>query len=696
MKGKINLLLFIFIGIGIALRIFYILEIMKSGFFYFPFGDPEYFDQWALSISSGNIVGEEVFFKAPLYPYVLAIFYKIFGHNLIIPRILNILFDSFSIYFVYLIGKRIFNRKTGVIASIIAAFAGILIYFSGEVLGTSLAIFLSLVVLYLLLTAKTRVWRWFSAGLLSSLVIFVRTNFIVCLPAIILYIFLRKDFVRKKIKLSLFFVSGCLLIFVATIRNYAISEDFVLVNYSGGVNFYIGNNIKSDGVSAVLPGYGNDWDEYSIAEMESGKALKPGEVSRFWLIKGLRFIRAHPSRFLFLIVKKTYLLCNGKEISNNQSIYNYIKNSHLLSILLFLIGSRFIYFSFPSSIVFALAFSGVFISLKKKRDILLPLLMIAFYGFSVVLFFVSSRYRMIFFIYLIPFAGYSIFWFINSIKERGNIILWCFPFIAFLLLCNVDPFKTSMKNRALEYYNLGNVYLKKGDLEKAGIYYKKGIKINGTFPRLHLNLGAVYFKKDSLEKAEKEYLEEIKVNPNDARAYYNLSLLYGGKSNIEDAINFGKRALERKTRFFDGYLNLGKLYLRESIYDSALIYLLKAHSLDSEQGEVLKLLGVVNLKLGKFKDAAMFYEKVKERIEDDPFVFYNLAVAYISLNKLNRARKNLTSAIALKGNFVEAHYNMGLIYLTNGDSIQARLKFEEVLEIDPNFAPAKKTIEKID
>jgi tetratricopeptide (TPR) repeat protein len=696
MRRKTGLLLFTIIGIGAVLRIFYVLEIMKSGFFYFPFGDPEYFDRWAINISQGNIVGEEVFFKAPLYPYVLAIFYRIFGHNLLIPRILNIVFDSFSIYFIYLIAKRIFNRRTGIITSTIAAFAGIFIYFSGEVLGTSLSILLALMAFYLLLTAKARVWRWLGAGLVCSLVIFVRTNFIVCIPAIILYIFMKKELITKKIKLSLFFIGGCLLIFVVTIRNYAVSEDFVLVNYSGGVNFYIGNNVHSNGVSAVLPGYGNDWDEYSIAELETGKTLKPGEVSRFWLIKGLRFIREHPSRFLFLFIKKTYLLCNGKEISNNQSIYNYIKNSRMLSVLLFLVGSRLIYFSFPSSIIFSLAFSGIIISLKKKKYILLPLLMIGFYGFSVILFFVSTRYRMIFFVFLFPFAGYSLFWLSKNIKIRNKILFWCLTFIPFLVLCNFDPFKTSMENLALEYYNLGNVYLKKGELEMAEEYYKKGLQINETFPRLHLNLGAVYFKKDNFRKAEKAYLEEIKVNPNDARAYHNLSLLYGREGNIQDAIGFGKQALKRKTRFFDGYMNLAKLYLRKEVYDSAHIYLKEAHRLDSSEGEVIKLLGLVNLKLGRFTDAAMFYERAKTTVEDEPLVFYNLAVAYISLNKLNKARENLIYALSLKEDFVEAHYNLGLIYLTQGDSIKAKLQFEEVLGIDPGFAPAKKMIEKIE
>ncbi|MCK4575162.1 tetratricopeptide repeat protein [candidate division WOR-3 bacterium] len=697
MKSKnMRFLIIIVVGLGIIVRLIYILEIRNSPFFYSPFGDPEVFNTWALQIAKGNIMGNEVFFKAPLYPYVLALFYRLMGNSFFIPRYLNILFDGISIFFLYLIGKRLINQTVGLIAASIASISGILIYFSGEVLGTSLAVLLSLATLYLFLIANDRIWRWFAAGFVLSFLILVRPNFLICIPCIFLYVILRKGALFLKVKISLLFLVGTAILLTATgIRNYVVGKNFVLVNYSGGVNFYIGNNPESDGVSAVLPGYGNDWDEYSIAEIEMKRELMPSEVSRFWLMKGLRFIEKYPNRFVFLLIKKSYLLWNGKEISNNQNIYRYARNSQLIKFLLFIYGSKRFYFSFSSSIIFSLGLTGIFLTFKRRKEFIIPLILVISYGFSVAIFFTSSRYRMPFFAFLIPFSGYSVYWFIEHLKEKRNVMLWFFSFLPFLFLCNFDPYCISMENDALEYYNLGNAYLRKGEIDKAKEYYKQGIEENFYFPRLHLNLGVLYFKEGNLREAENEYLLEIKVNPEDGRTYHNISLLYEREKNVKGAIRFGKKAIEKTPRFVEPYVNVGRLYIKEEKFDSALIYLEKVNRIKKNDGKILSLLGLVNLKLQRYDSAIKHYKNAIGFISGDPFLHYNLAVAYIAMESFEDARNNLLQALSLKKNFAAAHYNLGLIYLKESDQKKAKEHFEKALQIQPDLLDAKKMIEII-
>lgn len=698
MKGfNLKSSIFLILTLGVIIRFIYILEIRKAPFFYTPFGDPDFFDKWALHIAHGDFIGKEVFFKAPLYPYVLAFFYKLMGHNLLIPRFLNILFDACSIFLLFLIGEKLCNRTVGLIAAFIASFSGILIYFSGEILGTSLAILLSLILLYLLLSVNNKMWRWLIAGFISSLLVIVRPNFLLCIPVIIIYIFFRRITMRLKIKSSLILLFGTVtMISITGIRNYVVGRDLVLINYSGGVNFYIGNNVSSDGVSAVLPGYGNDWDEYSIAEIEMKRELKPSEVSRFWLIKGLDFIRNHPVQFASLFIKKCYLLCNGKEISNNQNIYRYVKNSHLMRFLLFSYGTRKFYFAFPTSIIFSLGLSGILLTLRRRRKFLLPFLLIVSFGISVVLFFVSSRYRMPLFAFIIPFSSYSVYWFLEHLKEKRNIFIWIFSFIPFFILCNFDPYKISMEDNTIEYYNLGNAYLKKGELDKAKEYYERGIETNFHFPRLHLNLGVVYFKENNLKEAEKEYLTEIKLNPKEARAYHNLAVLYEKEGKVKDAIVYEKRTIEKMPRFVDPYVSIGRLYVKEEKYDSAVGFLEKANRLKKNNSKIVSLLGLVNLKLRRYDKSIIFYRNAIELVSDDAVLHYNLAVAYIAKGRFGEARKHLLRALSLKEDFAAAHYNLGLIYVKEENMEKAKEHFKEALRIQPDLLEAKKMIEKIE
>jgi len=697
-KSNVNVVLFAIIIIGSILRLVYIFEISKSPFFFTPFGDPEYFDNWAFRIAQGNLMGNDIFFKPPFYAYILAFFYKIFGHSQLIPRLLNTAFDCISTYLLFLIGKKLYNERVGLISAFIGALCGIFVYFSGEILGTSLVVLLSLSFLYCLLIAERSMFKWFMAGLVLSLAIIARPNFLIFIPGLVIYILMKRKNTKIRVKIAIVFLFGSSIFLLLTgIRNYVVGKDFVLVNYSLGVNFFIGNNRNSDGVSAVLPGYGNDWDEYSIAERELEHVLKPGEVSRFWLGKGLNEIREFPGHSGLLLLKKVYLLFNGKEISNNQNIYLYSKRSHIAKFLLFFIGNRRLYFAFPSSLVFALGLTGIIISLQRRMTkAYILIFFVLVYGFSVVIFFVSSRYRMPMFAYIIPFSAYSIFWISKNFKSKKNLIMWSITFAVFLVLCNFDPFGVRMINKALEMYNLGNVYYKKGDFIKAKEFYEKGIEVNASFPGLHLNLGSVYFKESNLERAENEYRTEIRINPNDGKVYNNLALVYEKEGDLEKAIEYGRKATEIMPRFGPAYVTIGRLYVKEQKYDSAFVFLRFANRLKNDDVKALSLLGFVSLKLGRFEQSVDFYTKALKLQNDNSNLHYNIAVAYIALGNLNDSERHLKRALSLEKGFTAAHYNLGLIYLKEGKEKKAKEEFRRVLALNPDFKQAKKMIEKME
>ena len=116
---------FIFIA-ALAARILYIFQILqfplteylvKSGAF-----DQYTYNTSAIKILSGSWIGSEVFDKEPLYPYFLAVIYKIFGYNHIPVYVIQALLSSLGALCLYKIAATIFNRMTGYIAGFIFAF----------------------------------------------------------------------------------------------------------------------------------------------------------------------------------------------------------------------------------------------------------------------------------------------------------------------------------------------------------------------------------------------------------------------------------------------------------------------------------------------------------------------------------------------------------------------------------------------
>lgn len=133
-------------------------------------------------------------FHPPLYYLFMNGWVRIFGFGEISLRISSILFGVGTIYFIYLITKKLFDAKTGIIASVLVATSGLLIYYSQEARMYSLAAFLVTLIFYLYLQRK---WILFAI----FLVILGMTDY-VALLVIPVYLIFNKDS-RKKVLICL-------------------------------------------------------------------------------------------------------------------------------------------------------------------------------------------------------------------------------------------------------------------------------------------------------------------------------------------------------------------------------------------------------------------------------------------------------------------------------------------------------------
>src|SRR5512140_245926 len=79
---------FIF-GLALLVRLIYLVGYRSNPFFADPQMDALYHDRWALTIARGDWLGNEVFFRAPLYPYFLGVVYAIAGHSYLVARLVQ-------------------------------------------------------------------------------------------------------------------------------------------------------------------------------------------------------------------------------------------------------------------------------------------------------------------------------------------------------------------------------------------------------------------------------------------------------------------------------------------------------------------------------------------------------------------------------------------------------------------------------
>jgi len=98
-------------------------------------------------------------FHPPLYYLILKFWVTIFGNSEIFLRIPSIIFGTATIYVIYLIAKKIFNQKVGIISGLLFATSGLAIYYSQEARMYMLTAFLVSLAFYLILENK---WIIFS------------------------------------------------------------------------------------------------------------------------------------------------------------------------------------------------------------------------------------------------------------------------------------------------------------------------------------------------------------------------------------------------------------------------------------------------------------------------------------------------------------------------------------------------------
>jgi 4-amino-4-deoxy-L-arabinose transferase-like glycosyltransferase len=151
---------------------------------YLPQQDAWDYDRHARSIASGDGFPDSYYvadrgpsaLRAPGYPYFLGAVYAASGDSILAGRLANALLGVLTVFLVYLIAKRIWGRRTGLIAAALAAVFPPLVLLSRDLLSESLFIALELgAVLAVLEFRRLREMRWaILAGVLAGLAALTR------------------------------------------------------------------------------------------------------------------------------------------------------------------------------------------------------------------------------------------------------------------------------------------------------------------------------------------------------------------------------------------------------------------------------------------------------------------------------------------------------------------------------------------
>jgi len=746
LTGRQVILLFL---IALTLRLLYISEIAALPGFSCLEDDPLMYYNQAVRYAESGVLFRGVFFKAPLYPFLLGLFFKFFGPGFLAPRIIQAVMGSVSAVLIGCIGAFLFGRRAGLLAGLMAAVYGMFIYFDGELLITSLILLLDLAGMLLLLSwwEKLPALRTrrdavlpIASGLIFGLSALARPTVLPAVPILALLLLAGTGGAasRHRLQALLLPVAAVIVILPVTARNYAVGGEFNLISTQGGLAFYTGNNPDSDGMFGVPAGFpqtGGNFEYYdcaSYAESVTGHKLLPGQVSSFLFGEGLRFWIEQPVDAARLFTKKTILFFGNHEISSNRNIPDWLGRSML---------QRFLPLSF--AMVLALAVSG-FIAAAREGGLRpgYPVVLFAgVYSLTVIMFFVAARYRVPVIAMMMPFAGKGVTALAENTSRRDwrtSIPLWGAAILVFTL-SSADPFGLRGNDRGGQVeFGDAVTWLRSGETERAIVGFRRTLELNPRYPRAHLNLGVIAFEKasaaaepavrDSLfDAAAAEYQAELENNPGDEMALNNLGVIFLEKKNPVRAEVYFRKALETRGNYIRAFRNLALSLVRQGRRGDAVRVLedgieIASNPIEYEQdeaglrrdlGALLRDAGRVDEALRQFEtardlrparaenyvdigmllaqqnDAAGAETALLRAVELDPGLgdaWVNLGNLQSRAGRINQALKSYNRAVALDS--PEGYYNLALLQNALGRHDEATRTLEECLSRHPGFAPA--------
>ncbi len=504
-------------ALGIRLVYFFI---NKDGnpLFYHPILDPLFHHEQALDILNGNFWGDDVFFKAPLYPYFLALLYKIGSSSAAFAILIQHVMGAVGVVLVYFLSRRFFVEHVSLLASLITALYWPLIYFEGDLLAVTLVVFLDLIFILALVTAVQSGSRrmLFVSGVFLGLSALSRPSILVFAPFIPIAFRFSERKADKTVPVpgkwlrntSIVFAGGLMIILPVIVRNYVVGRDFVPIASQGGVNFYIGNNPEANGSRAFLPGaskdlYGTFQGAIDLAEKDTGRAMKPSEVSNYYLLKGLDFISSRPAEAGKLLLKKFYFFWGGVERSNSKYIQFFWRNYGL---------GRFRLPGFWLLGPFALL--GGVLLWSRRREFIIFYSFVLSYMAGVVLFFVNARFRLPVMPILAIFAAFAILYAYHALRSRGYYFgKALLLFLGFALFVNYD-FISMQGVRAMDEiitrYELAEAFMKRGDKSSALAEFENARSIQEKYPSrgyadfsddIEYSIGSLYFEQGLYSRA---------------------------------------------------------------------------------------------------------------------------------------------------------------------------------------------------
>jgi tetratricopeptide (TPR) repeat protein len=381
------------LALVLVVRLLQLASAMNSPLTWQPGPDEDYYRRFGLAVAAGQGAADspEFTFMDPAYGYLLGGLFKLFGANVFLIYLIQVLLDTLTAYGIIRVGRLLERPRAGLFGAALYGLTATAVMFCTTLLKE---VWVTAYLTWWIVGALTairsqRKVHWLLFGLYCGLGVGFRSTLLTLTLAGAALPWLMPGGTARARLAALVVLGAVMAMLPWSIRNHNAYGSFSPLPHNGGIVLQQVYNDQNPRAEIWIPPFvtylhpSEIWNGYAVeASRRAGYSLSPAQIDSYWHDQAMAYIEQHPGAVLGDILRKSSGILSNSELANNRSD----TEERMFSTVLALLPS-------PAAWLLGMGLAGlVWLALQERRWIVvaIPILLA---WFTMAVFFAESRFR---------------------------------------------------------------------------------------------------------------------------------------------------------------------------------------------------------------------------------------------------------------------------------------------------------------
>lgn len=514
------------LALVLVVRMLQLVSALNSPLTYQPGPDEDYYRRFALAVVAGQGAADspEFTFMDPAYGYLLGGLFKLFGPNLFVIFLLQILLDTLTAYGIIRVGRILERPRAGLIGAALYGLTATAVMFCTTLLKE---VWVTAYLTWWIVGALTvirsqRKVHWLLFGVYCGLGVGFRSTLLTLTLAGALLPWLMSLELARSRSAALVVLGSILAMLPWSIRNHNAYGSFSPLPHNGGIVLQQIYNDQNPRAEIWIPPFvtylhpSEIWNGYAAeANRRLGYSASPGQIDAYWHDQGMAYIEQHPGAVAGDILRKSSGVLSSSELANNRSDTEERMFSTILAVL-----------PQPAAWLLGMGLAGLVWLGRKDRRWLIVAVPIALAWLTMAVFFAESRFRFHAASMLALASGIWIDQVVQQIRAHENKPLAVYVPLAVVIVAISFVLGSLTPQPPIAWERIAWGYINMGRIHEAQALAER-------IARKQPDNGAILEALGYTEAVQKQYTEAaqvlqraVELRPRSHVAHFNLARVY--------------------------------------------------------------------------------------------------------------------------------------------------------------------------